>query len=192
MGSGILASLLAVGFPPELLAQFAGVASVGGIIGTIIGRRITVTELPQMVAALHSVVGLAAVFTSIASVLADPSHISVLHQVTAYLGVVIGGITFTGSVVAFLKLAGKMSSRPLMMPGRHLINSGLLSINALTMAAFVTTAPTVPLVAAGYLGVSTVLSFIKGFTTTAAIGGADMRECRLQPRSWCCSFAGHS
>jgi NAD(P) transhydrogenase len=174
VGSGILASLLAVGFPPELLAQFAGVASVGGIIGTIIGRRITVTELPQMVAALHSVVGLAAVFTSIASVLADPSHISVLHQVTAYLGVVIGGITFTGSVVAFLKLAGKISSRPLMMPGRHLINSGLLSINALTMAAFVTTAPTVPLVAAGYLGVSTVLSFIKGFTTTAAIGGADM------------------
>lgn len=175
VGSGILASLLAVGFPPELLAQFAGVATVGGAIGAIIGRRITATELPQMVAALHSVVGLAAVLTSIGSVLADPSHLSVLHQVTAYLGVVIGGITFTGSVVAFLKLAGKMSSRPLMMPGRHLINSGLLGINALTMAAFVTAAPTVP-VAAGYLGLSALLSFIKGFTTTAAIGGADMRE----------------
>lgn len=169
--------MLAVGFPPELLAQFAGVATVGATIGAIIGRRITATELPQMVAALHSVVGLAAVFTSIASVLADPSHLSVLHQVTAYLGVVIGGVTFTGSVVAFLKLAGKMSSRPLMMPGRHLINSGLLGANVLTMAAFVTAAPTVPLAAAGYLGASTVLSFIKGFTTTAAIGGADMREC---------------
>lgn len=177
VGSGILASLLAVGFPPELLAQFAGVAAVGSTIGAIIGRRITATELPQMVAALHSVVGLAAVFTSIGSVLADPSHLSVLHQVTAYLGVVIGGITFTGSVVAFLKLAGKMGSRPLMMPGRHLINSGLLGANALTMAAFVSAAPTVPLVAAGYLGASTILSFIKGFTTTAAIGGADMREC---------------
>ncbi|KAI9571350.1 NAD(P) transhydrogenase beta subunit-domain-containing protein [Boletus coccyginus] len=174
VGSGILASLLAVGFPPELLAQFAGVATVGATIGAIIGRRITATELPQMVAALHSVVGLAAVFTSIASVLADPSHLSVLHQVTAYLGVVIGGVTFTGSVVAFFKLAGKMSSRPLMMPGRHLINSGLLGANALTMAAFVIAAPTVPLVAAGYLGASTLLSFIKGFTTTAAIGGADM------------------
>lgn len=175
VGSGILASLLAVGFPPALLAQFAGVATVGGTIGAILGRRITATELPQMVAALHSVVGLAAVLTSIGSVLADPSHISMLHQVTAYLGVVIGGVTFTGSIVAFLKLAGKMGSRPLMMPGRHLINSSLLGANALTMAAFVTAAPTVPLVAAGYLGVSTLLSFIKGFTTTAAIGGADMR-----------------
>ncbi|KAG0707662.1 PNTB-domain-containing protein [Suillus ampliporus] len=174
VGSGILASLLAVGFPPALLAQFAGVATIGGTIGAILGRRITATELPQMVAALHSVVGLAAVLTSIGSVLADPSHASTLHLVTAYLGVVIGGITFTGSIVAFLKLAGKMGSRPLMMPGRHLINSSLFGANALTMAAFVTAAPTVPLVAAGYLGVSTVLSFIKGFTTTAAIGGADM------------------
>ncbi|KAF9246330.1 PNTB-domain-containing protein [Melanogaster broomeanus] len=174
VGTGILASLLAVGFPPELLAQFAGVAAVGGTIGAIIGRRITATELPQMVAALHSVVGLAAVLTSIGSVLADPSHISVLHQVTAYLGVVIGGITFTGSIVAFLKLAGKMTSKPLMLPGRHLINGGLLGANALTMAGFVAAAPAVPLVALGYLGISTVLSFIKGFTTTAAIGGADM------------------
>jgi NAD(P) transhydrogenase len=184
--------LLAVGFPPELLAQFAGVATVGAAFGAIIGRRITATELPQMVAALHSVVGLAAVFTSIASVLADPSHLSVLHQVTAYLGVVIGGVTFTGSVVAFFKLAGKMSSRPLMMPGRHFINAGLLGANALTMAAFVTAAPTVPFVAAAYLGASTILSFVKGFTTTAAIGGADMREYSSQSCSRFNSFTGHS
>jgi len=59
---------------------------------------------------LHSVVGLAAVMTSIGSILADPSHASTLHLVTGYLGVVIGGITFTGSIVAFLKLAGRMSS----------------------------------------------------------------------------------
>lgn len=172
--SGILASLLAVGFPPALLTQFAGVAAVGGTIGAIIGRRITATELPQMVAALHSVVGLAAVFTSIASVLADVSHVSMLHQVTAYLGVVIGGITFTGSIVAFLKLAGKIGSRPLMIPGRHIINSGLLGANVLTMAAFLKAGPAAPLLAAGYLGASAILSFIKGFTTTAAIGGADM------------------
>ncbi|KAI6118870.1 NAD(P) transhydrogenase beta subunit-domain-containing protein [Pisolithus croceorrhizus] len=172
--SGILASLLAVGFSPAILAQFAGVAAIGGTIGAIIGRRITATELPQMVAALHSVVGLAAVFTSIASVLADPLHVSTLHQVTAYLGVVIGGVTFTGSIVAFLKLAGKMSSRPLMLPGRHLVNASLLGANALTMAAFLKAGPIAPLVAAGYLGASTLLSFAKGFTTTAAIGGADM------------------
>ena len=77
--------------------------------------------------------------------------------------------------MAFLKLAGKMSSRPLALPGRHIINGSLLGINALTMGAFVTAAPTVPVVAAAFLGANTILSFIKGFTTTAAIGGADMR-----------------
>ncbi|KAF4576779.1 hypothetical protein EYR36_000624 [Pleurotus pulmonarius] len=174
VSSGILASLAAVGFPAPVLAQFAGVSAIGGLIGTILGRRITATELPQMVAALHSVVGLAAVLTSIGSVLADTAHISTLHLVTAYLGVVIGGITFTGSIVAFLKLAGKMSSRPLALPGKHLVNSTLLGLNGLTMAGFLAAAPAAPMVAAGYLGASTILSFIKGFTTTAAIGGADM------------------
>ncbi|THG94862.1 hypothetical protein EW026_g6687 [Hermanssonia centrifuga] len=170
---GIL-GVAAVGFSPEVLVQFAAVAAMGGGVGTLIGRRITAIELPQMVAALHSVVGLAAVLTSIASVLADASHASTLHLVTAYLGVLIGGVTFTGSIVAFLKLAGKMSSRPLSLPGRHLINGSLFGANALTMGAFVTLAPTVPAVAAAYLGANAVLSFIKGFTTTAAIGGADM------------------
>ncbi|KAI0928676.1 hypothetical protein AcV5_006173 [Taiwanofungus camphoratus] len=174
VGSGILASLAAVGFSPEVLAQFAGVAAIGGTIGTVIGRRITAIELPQMVAALHSVVGLAAVLTSIASVLANLDHASTLHLVTAYLGVLIGGITFTGSIVAFLKLAGRMSSRPLALPGRHLINGSLLGANILSMGAFISMAPSVPLVAAGFLGANAVLSFIKGFTTTAAIGGADM------------------
>lgn len=172
--SGILASLAAVGFEPETLVQFAAVAAMGGGIGTVIGRRITAIELPQMVAALHSVVGLAAVFTSIASVMADAGHADNLHLITAYLGVLIGGVTFTGSIVAFLKLAGKMSSRPLALPGRHIINSSLLGANLLTMGAFVKFAPTVPLIAAAYLGANAALSFIKGFTTTAAIGGADM------------------
>ncbi|KAI0636987.1 PNTB-domain-containing protein [Trametes polyzona] len=174
VGSGILASLAAVGFPPEVLAQFAAVAALGGTAGTIIGRRITAIELPQMVAALHSVVGLAAVMTSIASVLADLAHASTLHLVTAYLGVLIGGITFTGSVVAFLKLAGRMSSRPFAIPAKHLVNTTLLGANIASMGAFVTMAPAAPVVAAGFLGANTILSFIQGFTTTAAIGGADM------------------
>ncbi|CDO68298.1 hypothetical protein BN946_scf184799.g25 [Trametes cinnabarina] len=174
VGTGILASLLAAGFPPEVLVQFAAVAALGSIAGTIIGRRITAIELPQMVAALHSVVGLAAVMTSIASVLADLGHATTLHLVTAYLGVLIGGITFTGSVVAFLKLAGRMSSRPVHIPAKHFVNSTLLGANIASMAAFVTMAPSAPLVAAGFLGANTLLSFIKGFTTTAAIGGADM------------------
>ncbi len=99
VSSGILASLAAVGFPPAVLVQFAGVASIGGLIGTLIGRRITATELPQMVAMLHSVVGLAAVMTSIASVMADIDHASLLHLVTAYLGLVIGKRILTVSFV---------------------------------------------------------------------------------------------
>ncbi|KAJ0299413.1 hypothetical protein COL516b_009294, partial [Colletotrichum fioriniae] len=174
VGSGVLASLLAVGFSPEVLTQFAGLAALGGIAGLVIGKRITPTDLPQTVAALHSVVGLAAVLTSIGSVMAHIDDISTLHLVTGYLGVLIGGITFTGSIVAFLKLAGKMSSKPLVLPGKHLLNSGMLAANIGTMGAFVTLAPGSPMIAAMALSANTILSFAKGYTTTAAIGGADM------------------
>ncbi|KAK7911206.1 NAD(P) transhydrogenase mitochondrial precursor [Apiospora marii] len=174
VGSGVLASLLAVGFSPEVLTQFGALATIGGIAGFLIGKRITPTDLPQTVAALHSVVGLAAVLTSIGSVMGDISHASTLHLVTAYLGVLIGGITFTGSIVAFMKLAGRLSSRPLHLPGRHAINSGMLATNIGTMGAFVAMAPGSPTIAAMALGANTILSFAKGFTTTSAIGGADM------------------
>lgn len=89
----------------------------------------------------------------------------------------VGGVTFTGSIVAFLKLAGRMSSRPMLLPGRHLINTSLLGSNVATMGAFVTMAPGSPAIAATCLGANTLLSFLKGYTTTAAIGGADMRKC---------------
>ncbi|PYH97401.1 NAD(P) transhydrogenase [Aspergillus ellipticus CBS 707.79] len=174
VSAGIIASLAAVGFSPKVLTQFGAVAGVGSLIGALIGRRITPTGLPQTVAALHSVVGLAAVLTSIGSVMADISDISTLHMVTAYLGVLIGGVTFTGSIVAFLKLAGRVSSRPMILPGRHLINSSLLGSNVAAMGAFITMAPGSPMIAATCLGANTVLSFLKGYTTTAAIGGADM------------------
>ncbi|CAE6412834.1 unnamed protein product [Rhizoctonia solani] len=176
VGSGIVSSLAAVGFPTPVLIQFSALASIGAILGRWIGRRITGTELPQTVAALHSVVGLAAVLTSIGSVMAEVGHVelSTLHMVTAYLGVLVGGITFTGSIVAFLKLAGKMGSKPLVLPGRHLINSGLLATNFATLGAFVTMAPSAPVIAALCLTGNAALSFIKGYTTTAAIGGADM------------------
>ncbi|KAJ4341206.1 hypothetical protein N0V87_001946 [Didymella glomerata] len=172
--SGILASLAAVGFSNEVLVQFAGVAAVGTIAGLAIGSRITPTSLPQTVAALHSVVGLAAVLTSIGSVVGHTGDISTLHLVSAYLGVLIGGVTFTGSIVAFLKLAAKISSKPLVLPGRHLVNSTLLGANFATLGAFLAYAPGAPLIGAACLCGNAVLSFIKGYTTTAAIGGADM------------------
>ncbi|KAJ5470259.1 hypothetical protein N7530_007616 [Penicillium desertorum] len=172
--SGILASLAAVGFSTETLTQFTAVAGTGALVGGLIGRRITPTGLPQTVAALHSVVGLAAVLTSAGSVMADIGDITTLHLTTAYMGVLIGGVTFTGSIVAFLKLAGRMSSKPTILPGRHVVNSTLLGGNMATMGAFITMAPGSPAIAAICLGTSTVLSFLKGYTTTAAIGGADM------------------
>jgi NAD(P) transhydrogenase len=172
--SGIIASLAAVGFTTDVLTQFAGVAAIGTIAGLAIGRRITPTSLPQTVAALHSVVGLAAVLTSIGSVLGHTGDISTLHLVSAYLGVLIGGVTFTGSIVAFLKLAAKMSSKPLVLPGRHLINGTLLGANFATLGAFLTYAPGAPMIGAACLLGNAALSFIKGYTTTAAIGGADM------------------
>jgi NAD(P) transhydrogenase len=172
--SGILASLLAVGFDTDVLVQFGGLAVLGTVAGMSIGRRITPTSLPQTVAALHSVVGLAAVLTSIGSVVGHTGDISTLHMVSAYLGVLIGGVTFTGSIVAFMKLAGRMSSKPLIMKGRHLINTSLLGANVATMGAFLTMAPGAPLIGALCLTGNAVLSFLKGYTTTAAIGGADM------------------
>jgi len=88
-------------------------------------------------------------------------------------------VTFTGSIVAFLKLAGRMSSKPIRIPGpRHLLNSSLLGLNVATMGTFLAMAPGSPLIAAGCLVGNTILSFLKGYTTTAAIGGADMREYR--------------
>ena len=169
VGSGVLASLLAVGFSPEVLVQFGALATVGSLAGLLIGKRITPTDLPQTVAALHSVVGLAAVLTSIGSVMGDLSHASTLHLVTAYLGVLIGGVTFTGSIVAFMKLAGKMSSRPTVLPGGSpLVNSTLLGANVATFGAFLAFAPGAPAIAATCLGVNTALAFAKGFTTTVS------------------------
>lgn len=78
-----------------------------------------------------------------------------------------------------MKLAGRMSSRPHVLPGRHVVNSTLLGTNAATMGAFVTMAPANPAIAATCLGANTILSFLKGYTTTAAIGGADMRTPNL-------------
>lgn len=175
VSTGVLASLAAVGFSPETLVQCLAVAGTGAAIGGLLGRRITPTELPQMVAALHSVVGLAAVLTSIGSVMAALSHADMLHLVAGYFGVLIGGVTFTGSIVAFMKLAGKMSSRPTVLPGGSpLVNSTLLGANMATFGAFLAFAPGAPAIAATCLGVNTALAFAKGYTTTAAIGGADM------------------
>lgn len=93
----MLTAVLAVGFTKEQLGQVAALTAIGGVAGLAIGRRVSPMALPQTVAALHSVVGLAAVMTSAAVVLqGDPHAMTTLGLTTAYFGVLIGGVTFTG------------------------------------------------------------------------------------------------
>ena len=159
MGTGILSALGAVGWTAPIFGQFLALTAIGGSVGAYIGRRVTPTELPQTVALLHSFVGLAAVFTSIASFMIHPS--GALHATTAYLGTLIGGITFTGSLVAFGKLQGIASSKPLHLPGRNLINIAMAATNFGIMGYFLTgVSPTVGLAC---LTANTALSFVQGW-----------------------------
>ncbi|KAJ3016191.1 UNVERIFIED_CONTAM: hypothetical protein HDU68_012368 [Siphonaria sp. JEL0065] len=170
--SGILAALLSVGFSPWVLVQFAALTAIGGTVGVHFGRIVTPVQLPETVALLHSVVGLAAVLTSMASFIAHPVG-AVLPKVIAYFGVLIGGITFTGSLVAYGKLSGTMSSKPLVLPNKNLINIGLVTTNAVLMIPFLSTSAWVGIPVACLLG-NAALSFVKGYHLTASIGGADM------------------
>ena len=98
---GVVASLFAVGFDAETVGQAIALTALGGVIGLAIGRRVSPMQLPQTVAALHSVVGLAAVLTSAGSVLGHgAATVGTMHLVMSYLGVLIGGITFTGEFIS--------------------------------------------------------------------------------------------
>jgi NAD(P) transhydrogenase subunit beta len=150
--------------------------AIGAAIGITTARRIAMTAMPQLVAAFHSLVGLAAVLVACAAYLnpqafgiADADGI--IHHVSRIemgLGVAIGAITFSGSVIAFLKLNGNMSGKPIMLPGRHVINLGVLAGIIGLIAYFLTDqAPWV-------FFTVTALSFAIGFLLIIPIGGADM------------------
>ena len=158
------------------LPEIAGAIAVGGGLGFVTARRIKMTDMPQLVAAFHSLVGLAAVLVGLAAYLnpiafgiAGPDGvIEVQSRIEMGLGIAIGAITFSGSVIAFLKLNGNMSGAPIMLPGRHAINLGTL-VAILGLVAYFTQdqAPWV-------IAVITALSFAIGFLLIIPIGGADM------------------
>jgi NAD(P) transhydrogenase subunit beta len=200
------------------LPEIIGALAIGGGIGFIIARRIAMTDMPQLVAAFHSLVGLAAVLVGwaaylnpeafgIAEVVAqvlpasskiialgsnssDPAAMTKLFEeslrmaqlkadapapgimlqscIELGLGIAIGAITFSGSVIAFLKLAGKMGGAPIMLPGRHVINLGTL-LAILGLVAYFTQDQSL-----WVIGLITVLSFAIGFLLIIPIGGADM------------------
>ena len=149
---------------------------VGGGIGAIVATRVQMTAMPQLVALLHSLVGLAAVLVGIGTYIdADSHYVGVektIHEVEIFLGVLIGAVTFTGSVVAFGKLQGVLHSRPLMLPARHVINI-LIGLACVWLGwSFVGADPT----GGGMLIllIATFLALVFGVHMVMAIGGADM------------------
>ena len=130
-----MATTLAVANPQLSLTWIllAAGLGVGGLIGAVTARRIAMTAMPELVAAFHSLVGLAAVFVAAAALYApdsfgigEPGSIAFASLIEMSLGVAIGAITFTGSVIAFAKLSGRMSGKPIILPLRHVINLALI------------------------------------------------------------------
>jgi H+-translocating NAD(P) transhydrogenase subunit beta len=149
--------------------------AIGGSVGAYIAKRIAMTAMPQLVAAFHSLVGFAAVMVAAAAVYAPASfgigEVGSIHGqalVEMSIGVAIGAITFTGSIIAFLKLDGRMSGKPIMLPGRHVLNAGLLiAIVVLVVALVMTESHLV-------FWLIVILSLILGGLIIVPIGGADM------------------
>ncbi|MGH6652839.1 MAG: NAD(P)(+) transhydrogenase (Re/Si-specific) subunit beta [Sphingopyxis sp.] len=158
------------------LVEILVAIGIGAVIGIVMARRIAMTAMPQLVAAFHSLVGLAAVAVAAAAYLnpqafgiADAAgQIFTVSRIEMGLGIAIGAITFSGSVIAFLKLNGNMSGSPIMLPGRHVINLGTLAAIIGLVAYF--TQDQSPWV----FWTVTGLSFLIGFLLIIPIGGADM------------------
>jgi NAD(P) transhydrogenase subunit beta len=161
----------------EGLTFILGAIVIGGGIGWYIAQNIKMTAMPELVAGFHSLVGLAAVLVG-ASAFLNPAAFGIVDAVTGLikpvsrielgLGVAIGAITFSGSIIAFLKLSGRMGGNPIMLPGRHIINLGILAAIIGLIAYFVTDQ------AEWIFWTVMALSFAIGFLLIIPIGGADM------------------
>ena len=153
--------------PAVTAALIAAALLIGAVIGTRVARRVEMTHMPEMIAILHSFVGLAAVLVGFNSYLTESSSDTV-HLAEVFIGIFIGAVTFTGSIVAYLKLAAKIRSAPLTLPGRNWLNLGALVVSAGLLAWFIAS----PSVWA--IGLMTVVALLLGLHLVAAIGGGDM------------------
>ena len=177
VSSGLAATLGIIKPNPELAMQMALSLGSGAGLGVLMAKRLEVTDLPQMVALFHSLVGAAAVLTCIANYMVEEPHLAlnpaanVLKSVV-WAGSYIGGVTFTGSLVAFGKLQGLLKSDPFLLPGRNFLNAGMLASSLACCAGLLATDNRG--VGLGLLAATTGLSSAMGVTLTAAIGGADM------------------
>ncbi|HPQ95682.1 MAG: Re/Si-specific NAD(P)(+) transhydrogenase subunit beta [Thiothrix sp.] len=171
---GMLIAVYATILGPQVVLNsvLVGALIIGAVIGVMLAQRVEMTGMPQLVAALHSFVGLAAVLIGINSDLNPPTDLPtaerIIHEVEIFLGVFIGAITFTGSIVAWGKLAGRIGGRALILPGRHAWNLALVAVSLLLLVLYMNHAGSWTL----YL--MTVLAFVLGAHLVMAIGGADM------------------
>ncbi|MEI7843202.1 MAG: Re/Si-specific NAD(P)(+) transhydrogenase subunit beta [Gallionellaceae bacterium] len=179
---GMAIAVLATVFGPRIsmagIPWILGAMVVGGSIGLYAARKVQMTQMPELVALMHSLVGLAACLVGFANYI-DPmatlnlsSAEKAIHEAEVYLGILIGAVTFSGSLIAFGKLAGKISGKPLLLPGRHFLNL----IGLLVVIAFGWQFLHAETISAGMfaLTVMTVIALLFGMHMVLAIGGADM------------------
>lgn len=143
IGTGMVATIGNLNPSPDVLAQMSAMMAIGGSIGAAISSRIAVSDLPQLVAAFHSFVGLAAVLTAVAKFMIDGDHFALdpagnVHKTAIFLGTFIGGVTFTGSLVAFGKLHAIMDSKALSLPGKNQLNIAMALANVAAMGYYMT------------------------------------------------------
>jgi NAD(P) transhydrogenase subunit beta len=177
MAIAVLATVLGPRVTAAGIPYIVGALVLGGAIGLIAAKKVQMTQMPELVALMHSLVGLAACLVGFASyvdtstVFATPAE-KAIHEMEIYIGILIGAVTFSGSLVAFGKLSGRIGGKPLLLPGRHFLNlAGLLVViwfgRVFLNAHDIQTGMT-PLL------VMTVISLLFGIHMVMAIGGADM------------------
>ncbi len=189
----IVATVLGQGVEGQIYIIVA--IAIASVIGILVARKVEMTSMPQLVAILHSFVGLAAVLVGYGSYIDADTQLIVgaehtIHLVEVFIGVFIGAITFTGSIIAWGKLDGKVMSKPLLYPGRHLVNI-LLLVASFVMGYFFTMATGIDGML--YLYIMTAMAAFIGIMLVMAIGGADMPVVVSMLNSysgWAASAAG--
>ncbi len=174
MTIAVLATILGI-VTAHYTILFGGMI-IGGAIGLVLARKVAMTQMPELVAILHSLVGVAAVLIGFANFMDPETHFTgvekTIHDVETCLGILIGAVTFSGSVIAFGKLSAKISGKPMLLPGRHLLNLGLLIAAIWLCKVFIDQSAAgtglVPLM------IMTAIALIFGIHMVMAIGGADM------------------
>jgi NAD(P) transhydrogenase subunit beta len=156
------------------LGLIAAAMTIGAVIGIWRARRVEMTGMPELIALLHSFVGLAAVLVGWNSSYEENVPYPAIHDGEVFVGVFIGAVTFTGSIVAFLKLSARISSAPLMLPKHNAINLGIILVFFGMTAAYIATPADDTVLRLTLLGVMTALALFLGWHLVASIGGGDM------------------